>query len=117
MHVDDLLSSTSTLRASLLLCFESQASFSEPTTYSTLYDPTAEQGFEIPPLRVWGLWAEYWDPPSHCCYYFNRQTQASTWEMPAGMQAALGNEDREETALGSHASSKGGQNTSFKMKR
>ncbi len=53
------------------------------------------QGFEIPPLRVWGLWAEYWDPPSSCCYYHNRQTHESKWDMPPGMREALARVDAE----------------------
>eukprot|EP00750_Incisomonas_marina_P013860 INCI17556.5.p1 GENE.INCI17556.5~~INCI17556.5.p1 ORF type:complete len:1057 (-),score=145.00 INCI17556.5:2555-5311(-) len=95
-----------------------QATFSTPVTFRTLDDPTGEQGFEIPPLRVWGLWAEYWDPPSHCCYYFNRQSHASSWEMPAGMKAALessspNGDGKGGLGGGGHA----GQKTSFKMKR
>ena len=88
-----------------------QAIFSPPMAHCTLDDPTAESGFEIPPLRVWGLWAEYWDPPNSCCYYYNRQTRASSWDIPPGMKAALDTEDRQEEGL------RGGQKTSFKMKR
>ena len=75
----DTLSGAS-LKIQALLRGRHDRSLARKKRASLVLDKESDEGTE----SVRGCWVEAWDPHYHCNYYYNMDTEETTWDPPAG---------------------------------